>query len=391
MTMKAHTFTLGKKITVIVIAVLATLLVAEGITRLTSRGPRWFNPYYAEISSGYPDLEALIEDTQYNQPAPKYYDEFLYAASPFSSTHLNYTDYYSARLTPDSAPIADAQNLVWAFGGSTMENSETTDSLTIANTWAKIFNRQLEPTHVKNFGTGGFFSSYELIKFQKLLREVPQDEAPTIAIFYDGFNDALFGFQYGAGSMQKDLALKLRALVEHDDLSIGLYSLSRWLSKHSMLWTRTGARLFSYFLFPLPEPETNEAVLGDTVKIYLSNVRITQAICNEFDIRCFFVLQPLIVTKTPLSPLEQTVLDELEAHPRFGMQGSRFIREFYARTNQELLNAEHFIYAAYVLDGREVSDFYDLGHVGAETPPVIAEAIATIILDRLGLVGSATD
>jgi hypothetical protein len=97
-----------------------------------------------------------------------------------------------------------------------MENTETTDRLTIANTWARIFNDSLGPTHVKNFGTGGYFSSYELIKFQKLLREVPKSELPTMAIFYDGYNDAMNGFQYGPGRLQSDLSLKLQALVEQD-------------------------------------------------------------------------------------------------------------------------------------------------------------------------------
>jgi hypothetical protein len=385
MSMRAGNLTAGKKILFIIIIALATLLLAEGIARLASRGPRWFNPYYAEVSAGYPELEALIEDAQYNHPGPKYYDEFLYAAAPYSSTHLNYTDYYSARRTPDSVPLDRAEHIVWTFGGSTMENSETTDSLTLANTWARTFNQVLGPTHVKNFGTGGFISSYELIKFQKLLREVPGQELPTMVIFYDGFNDALFGFQYGPGSLQKDLALKLQALVENDDLSIGIYSFSRWLSERSALWTRTGARVVSYLLFPFPEPDTGEAVLADTVKIYLNNVRITEAICKEYEIRCFFVLQPLIVTKLPLTSLEQAVLDELEAHPRFGVQGSNFIREFYFLTDSELSGVNHFINAAHILDGRELSDFYDLGHVGVETPPVIAEAIAAIILERLSL------
>lgn len=390
MNKKIINLTFGKKITVVIFVALVTVIFAEGIARLASQGPRWLNPHYVEVSSGFPDLEALINDAQHNHPGPKYYDEFLYAAAPYSSTHLNYTEYYSARLTPDSAPLGEAEYILWTFGGSTMENSETTDSLTLANTWAKIFNSAAGPTHVKNFGTGGFLSSYELIKFQKLLREVPDEELPNLVIFYDGFNDALFGFQYGPGSMQIDLALKLQALVENDDLNIGIYSLSRWLSEKSALWTRTGARVVSYLLFPFPEPDTSEAVLTDTVQIYLSNVRLTQAICKEYEIRCFFVLQPLIVTKVPLTPLEQTVLDELEGHPRFGKDGSEFIREFYIRIDGELSRADHFINAGNVLDGRDKPDFYDLGHVGVYSPPVIAEAVANIILERLGFVTSET-
>lgn len=356
-------------------------LLAEALFRITS-GPRWLNPYYVQISRDFSELEALIEDTQ-STPELKYYDEFLYAAGPFSSTHVNFTDYYSARLTPDSVPLAQAEQIVWTFGGSTMENTETTDSLTIANTWAKIFNDSLGPTHVKNFGAGGFFSSYELIKFQKLLREVPENELPTMAIFYDGYNDAQYGFQYGPGSLQKDLSLKVQALVEHDNFRTSVYALSRELTQHSRLWERTAARVVEDSLFPLPGPDVSATRLDKTVRIYVSNVKMIQATCEVFEVRCFFVLQPLITSKNPLSEVGQEVFNNLEAHPRFGSEGIRFMREFYYTVSQELADNEHFVDASDILNGRIQADFYDPGHVGAQSPSVIGEKTAHLILARL--------
>jgi hypothetical protein len=368
----------GKKILLVLLMGLAFILLVELLARLTA-GPRWLNQHYVTISSDFAELDALINDTQ-NTAGLQYYDEFLYAMAPYSSTHVNFTDYYSARLTPGSVPLAKAEQIVWTFGGSTMENTETTDSLTIANTWARLFNESLGPTHIKNFGTGGFFSSYELIKFQKLLREVPEDELPTMAIFYDGYNDALFGFQYGPGNLQKDLSLKLQALVEYDNLTTGTYAISRGLARYSRFWERTGARFVEHWLFTLPEPSTATANLEAAVHIYTSNVRMIQATCQLFEIRCYFVLQPLLLTKTPLSQVEQEVLDGLEAHPRFGPEGSQFMRDFYSQAAQELSGYDFFIDASYVLNGRTQSDFYDPGHVSAQTPPIIGEAIARLIL-----------
>lgn len=379
--MKTSTGPKGRKIFYIFLIGLVCLLAVEGLARLTG-GPGSPNASYMEISSGFEELAALIEDTQ-NTPELKYYDEFLYAAGPFSSTHVNFTDYFSARWTPDSAPLAQAEYVIWTFGGSTMENTETTDSLSIANTWARVFSDSLGPAHVKNFGAGGFFSSYELIKFQRLLREVPENELPTIAIFYDGYNDAVYGFQYGPGRMQKDLSLKLQALVEGDHLTSGLYALSKGLSKYSMFWNRTAARLVEYVLFPLPEPDTAAANLDSAVRIYTSNVKMTRAICQVFDIHCFFVLQPMIMTKEPLSLVEQKVLNRIEAHPRFGPEGTRFVREFYDRVTREFAGDKDFIDASHVLDGRTEADFYDPGHVGALSPPVIGERIAYLILVQL--------
>jgi hypothetical protein len=366
------------------LVVVLSILVLEGLVRVTQRGPRWLNPHYVAISSGYVELDGLIADTQNTHPAPKYHDEFIYAAAPVSTEHINFTDYYGARWTPDSVPLEEAELIVWTFGGSTMENTETADSLTIANTWARIFNEALGPTHVKNFGAGGFFSSYELIKFQKILREVPESEIPAIAIFYDGYNDAYFGFQYGPGRLQADLSLKLQSLVEHKNAVMWAYASSRILSKYSRLWERTGARLVEFSLFPSGEPDTGAANLEGAVRVYTRNVRMIQATCEAYGIQCFFVLQPLIVTKQPLSELEQDVLGELERHPRFGADGTRFIRDFYERVQQALSDNQGFVDASRILDGRTESDFYDLGHTGALTAPIIGELAAAMLLSRLG-------
>jgi hypothetical protein len=370
---------------IIVPIILASLsiLSLEILIRISSQNLRLHNPHYIEISSDYPLLDELVADAQNTHPAPKYYDEFLYAAAPVATKHINYTNYYSARLAPDSVPLSEAERIIWTFGGSTMENTETSDELTIANTWAKIFNYSLGATHVKNFGTGGFFTSYELIKFQKILREVPETEHPTMAIFYDGFNDAYNGFQYGPGNPQTDMSLKLQAMVEHKNLVMLIYAGSRGLEKYSRLWERTGARLVEYLLFPLAEPNTTETVLEDTVNIYVNNVKMIQAICDVYGVRCFFVLQPLIVTKQPLSELEQEVLYALESHPRFGVEGTAFIRAFYSQVTNEFVDNQNFIDASDILNGRIQSDFYDLGHTGALTSPIVGEKIAALILSRL--------
>lgn len=122
----------GHKILFGLIIALLCALVLEGAARLLTRGPRWVNPYYVKMSKDFELLDELIGDNQ--KTFTRYYDEFIYATAPVSLTHVNFTDYYSARLTPNSVPLSDAKNIVWTFGGSTMENRETTDELTIANT-----------------------------------------------------------------------------------------------------------------------------------------------------------------------------------------------------------------------------------------------------------------
>lgn len=373
----------GRRILYVSILLVTCVLVVEGVARFLTRGPKHLSPLYLEMSQGFEHLDALIEDGQKLADAPTYYEEFLYGPTPVASMHINITDYYSARWAPDSVPLAESEHIIWAFGGSTLQNTETTDSLTIANTWAKIFNRELGPTHVKNFGTGGFATSYELIKFQKLLRQVKHAELPTIAIFYDGYNDAAQGFQNGVSNIPKNISLKLEALIEHDNLAIATYTFSKWLSSFSRFWEQTGARAIQHVLFTLPAPPKNGHNLEATVRIYISNVKMIRSICETFQIRCFFVLQPLLVTKKPLTELEQSVLSSMEEHPRWGRQGTQFVRQFYDRVTKDLSASAHFVDGSHILDGRAQSDYYDLGHTGAQTPPIIGEKIAHEILARL--------
>ncbi|MHC4103404.1 MAG: SGNH/GDSL hydrolase family protein [Planctomycetota bacterium] len=364
-----------------VVIIFSCGLLLEIAARIITRGPRWINPYYIEISKDFDRLDQLLDDIQKAQQhgLPKYYQEFLYASAPFQSAHLNYTDYYSSRLVPDSVSLTEAENIIWTFGGSTMQNTETTDDLTIANNLAKMFNRTLGPTHVKNFGVGGFFSSYELIKFQKLLRGVPESELPSMVIFYDGYNDSVFSFLYGAGNMVRHLSLKLEALVEHKDLSLSTYSFSRMISRHSRFWERTGHRFIEYALFPPVAFQRDDENLDAAVRVYTSNMKMIVAICDAFDIVCFFVLQPLIATKSPLTDLEKQVLENL----KIGPEGVRYVRKFYDRVRKKMADNEHFIDGSNLLNGRVRSDYYDIGHTSAETSPVIGQKIAHMILARV--------
>jgi hypothetical protein len=361
----------------------ATLLALELASRLTTPESPWLNPRYVRLSEAYPELDALIADAEWGPGgAARYYEEFLYAKKPSTSAHVTFTEYYSARLTPSSVPLGRAEHIVWAFGGSTMENSETTDSLTIANTWARRFNRALGPTHVKNFGTDSFFSSYELIKFQKLLREVPADERPTVALFYDGYNDAVYGYQYGAGRMQGDLSYKLQALVERRHATLWVYATSAILSRWSRLWELTGRRLVDRAFSPRTW-QPGAADLDASLAVYEYNVRMIDATCAAFGIRCFFILQPLLITKTPLEPTEQEAFDALLRHPRLGPEGVQFVRDFYTGAAERLRENAGFIDASRILEGDPRGHFYDIGHLGALSPPLVGERIADLVLARL--------
>ncbi|TMQ69233.1 MAG: hypothetical protein E6K81_15360 [Candidatus Eisenbacteria bacterium] len=356
------------------------LAALEGAARYL-RPARVENPRYLAISRDFERLAELVAD-KYESGGLEYYDYQLFAVRPFESRSVTITPYHSSRLTPASLPRAEARTLVWTFGGSTMQNFETTDDLTIANTIAVVFAEHGLRPRVENFGVGSFQSSLELVQFTSLLARVPEPERPAVAIFYDGFNDAHHGYAFGAGAIQRDVAQKLGMLVEERSARVALYGASAWLAQRSQAWTRLVHDRLQLRLFSGPPADTTEENLERTVDIYLRNVEMSDAVCRVYATRCFFVLQPLVVTKTPLAASERDALAEI------GEANAKFVRDFYDRVRNRLADEPDFVDASRILDRRESDDFYDLGHTSALTSPVIGRAVADLILARLAEPGA---
>jgi hypothetical protein len=195
-------------------------------------------------------------------------------------------------------------------------------------------------------------------------------------VFYDGYNDANHGFYFGAGNMQNDLSAKLAALVEQKSGTLFLYGASLGLAKHSGFWRAHVHRRLERALFRDPDPQPDEANLRRAVEIYLRNTRIASGICAAIGARCFFVLQPLIATKTPLGPIEEQVIADMRP------ELIEFARRFYELAGAELQGSAEFIDASAVLNGQPRDIFYDLGHVSAFGVPMVGELIAGAILAR---------
>jgi len=175
--------------------------LAEVFARIKTDRPlhnAYLAPRWLELLDSLPEKEQFIADRSAREIRKlKYHDFHLYSLAPYTSQTVTFTDFFSARRSPDSSPRSEASEIIWMFGGSTMQNLETTDELTIANQMAVRLKAFGVSANVQNFGTGSFQSSMELIKFQDLLRRVPPEMRPTYAVFYDGYNDAQCGYLFG--------------------------------------------------------------------------------------------------------------------------------------------------------------------------------------------------
>ena len=293
-----------------------------------------------------------------------YYEYWLYAFPPYTSATINITGFYSARLAPASAPTETATCRVWMFGGSTLADMETADALTISSQLAAALRERGVEAEVLNFGVPGYASSVELLKFQDILRRCAESRQPDVVVFYDGYNDPYLGWVGGAGNLQPDLSAKLEMVVTRQTARYLLLRLSDALGDRFALWRNTiGHRLTA-------RAAQHEKNIDQVVHIYLANVRMARAVAQEFGIRPFFVLQPLLMTKQPLSAREQEIYNE------GGRALKSFVLDFYGRVRAGLAEEEDFLDFSGVLNNRAATDFYDECHTGPYTGEVIGRALA---------------
>jgi hypothetical protein len=362
-----------KYVAILIVSVIVLLEVASRI--IVPHGRE--NPLYLEMSTALPELQDLLRDKK-SFTDQRYYDYFVYSVKPGKSKTMSFDGYGSARRTPDSFSEADADTRIWTFGGSTMQNMETTDRLTIANSIARRHKRLGLRSHVSNFGAGSFQSSLELIKFTTILARTDESRKPDVVVFYDGFNDSNHAYLFGAGRMQADISGKISALVENRPLVMLAYGSSQLLADYSRLWRLYGAPIVaSQLLFPSPPRNASSANLEKAVDIYLQNIQMERAVCASIEATCLFVLQPLLVSKQGLSRLEQDALATLES------DRVNFVRAFYQNVRDRTVDQEDFIDASHILDYSDRNDFYDLGHTSALSSSYIGEWIADAIIAHL--------
>ncbi len=365
----------GSLATLLYLAYIVLILASpEIVARLIAKFSHhpWSSSVYGKISQGYPLHAQLMSD--WSALRFEYRDYYLYSPAPATSRTVNFTSYYGARSAPASVDPARAKEVIWCFGGSTMQNLEADDDLTLANQIALELNRRQIPTRLHNFGVGAFQSSLELIKFQDLLRRVPSNERPTTVIFYDGFNEALFAYLYGAGRFQQDTAGKLRDLIERRHPRTAVYAASEWLAGHSVFWATYMRPRIEAKLYSGQAPDASAENLDLAVQIYVANVTMAKGTCREFELRCLFLLQPLIITKTPLNAVETNVLQSLD------QTSVQFGKNFYREAAAVLRDEPAFHDLSGVLNDNPQADFFDYGHTSPFTGMTIGKEIAARII-----------
>lgn len=118
------------------------------------------------------------------------YDPFVHLRErPYSGTYVNVSPYgYRKSFHQGPFPLDRSAYNIFFFGGSTAFGYGVSDTETIASYLEAALQKEFphKTVYVYNFGQGGFYSSQELIFFERLL---VTGSKPDLAIFFDGLNE----------------------------------------------------------------------------------------------------------------------------------------------------------------------------------------------------------
>ena len=151
------------------------------------------------------------------------------------------------------------------------------------------------PAHVESYAQTGYVSWQDLLLFQA---QLALDNAPDLAVFYQGFNDVYAAYlQGGAG-------LTLRENLRVNDVELG-----RLL--------RSGQPVLRPFDADISEYDwslvtSGTAAPGAIAERWLANRRLTRAAAAEHGVGVLFVWQPSLFAKVARTEIEQRILDDVE-------------------------------------------------------------------------------
>jgi lysophospholipase L1-like esterase len=260
----------------------------------------------------------------------------------FKGTYINIQDH---RRHTTGQP-ADAEHIVYLFGGSTIFNIEVPDEHTVASNLQILFNQTFPGEYrVENMGVLGLTSGEELKRLQTLsLHE------GDIVIFFDGINDIIRNLEYSGSGLLKTLDKSylykffLKTLIQ------------RWIPKYQ-----------------LPNLDQIQAD-------YSNNIQRSERTASQQGAHFFHFLQPNIYFIEHPSEYEQAIINSLEKDYPGWEIGIVTGYDALRTAQQELLKAGLSSYdLRFILshenrgEGQEI--FFDDVHVNHVGNRIIAEAI----------------
>ena len=216
-----------------------------------------------------------------------------WTVAPFEGAYIN-VDSSGRRHTPSYTEDSEAPN-IYFFGGSTMWGLGARDAYAIPAQVGQLLAERDYPAQVHSYAQTGYVSWQDLLLFQA---QLALDNAPKLAVFYQGFNDVYAAYlQGGAG-------LTLRENLRVNDVELGRL-------------VRSGQPVLRPFDADISDYDwslvtSGAAAPGAIAERWLANRRLIRAAAGEYGVRVLFVWQPALFAKAARTDVEQRILDDIE-------------------------------------------------------------------------------
>lgn len=296
---------------------------------------------------------------------------------PFNGKYIQ-VDNDGIRRTVNPAPAggvsAAAPRKVYFYGGSTLWGLGARDEYTIPSLVAKYLAEAGQAAQVVNCGQLGYVNTQELID---LMLQIQQNQAPDLAVFYDGINDTFAALQVAKAGIPKN---EYHRVTEFNLLQRPGDFFKEYLMK-TELFQQANIMASKYLKRQLVVKKSTKAakdkypqVAQEVVDVYLANVKMAAALMQTAPgpIRqAMFYWQPLIFYKKQLSPYEQ------EHHA-----GGNHYKDFFLLVDKTLqakqadFKGYHFFDISRIMIDQPDSLFIDPFHVNEQGSAIIARRIA---------------
>lgn len=270
---------------------------------------------------------------------------------------------------------------IFMFGGSTMLGTDARNDYTIPSCLSRILSRQSKyPVEVTNFGQAGYISTQEMIA---LFLELQHGHVPDIAVFYDGGNDAYSAANNLKAGVTADEETRER---EFDLLGkarkkrlLKLFVLSN-IYNSGIVELAGRFHLLPHFSSPGGYMDSGR-LAQETADIYLSNIKLIQAVSREERFTPLFYWQPLLYTKKHRTPYEKEQLKSWASFPMHGLS-IPFFSEVYDGVEQSkyLSSLPNFHDISHIFDDIEAPLYIDGVHITEAGNEMVAERMAADIL-----------
>ncbi len=362
-------------------------------------------------------VEALVQSRQFRQASPDLSDAMarelaseIHAThdSPFVATRFRWEPlvYWRSRahagrwINVDNSGLrrtivpakaegkpavsAGTSETVFCFGGSTMWGACVSDEATIPSLLAAELHKRGISAKLTNFAQMGYVSTQCRVALEQ---ELQRGNVPTVALFYDGYNDigsALANPTPGQAGDEYQRPSREQLIREPTLWSLGRHYLRASFTARVFQpdWRE---QLAAQIQRNLSETEANQ-VASAAVERYLNNIRLIQALAEAYGFEARFYWQPLLYARREPSDVEREILvaePGAESMHRAARQVLVSAQRQWAKTDPAVRLLRDLSQVFDTANWRGKTAFFDACHLGEAGNRTVATALADDIQTAL--------